>query len=506
MSDRSDTRTAEDTRPSSARAAGDARVITGQRRALELVVHGAPLHDVLDVIVATIEAQSTADVLGSILLLDAPAGRLRHGAAPSLPTAYNAAIDGIAIGPSVGSCGTAAYTGRTVVVRDLETDPLWADFKDLALQHGLRACWSTPILSTSGEVLGTFALYHRVPATPMDRDREIVELLGNTAALVIERDREANRRAAAEAALHAIRERQIRRTATMFAHAPAAFALLRGPQHTFEVANLRYTELVGGRELLGRTLREAFPDLEGQGFHELLDEVRRTGQPYIGRSQRVMLARGRDGALEETFVDFVYQPLPAEQDGEAADDILVVAYEVTELVRARLAAETERARAEANERGLRDFVDNLPGLAWTSRPDGHIDYYNRRWYEYTGTSFEEMQGWGWQRVHDPDLLPRVLERWRHSLATGEPFEMELPLRGVDGFPRWFLTRVVPQRDGAGNIVRWFSSNTDIDAIKAAQALSVEMAAQSRETQQVLLEMRAENQRLSRRVAELEAGR
>jgi len=175
--------------------------IVGQRRAPGRVVQGAPLAAILDVLVRTIETQSTNGVLGSILLMSDDGRQLRHGAAPSLPAAYCAAIDGIEIGPEVGSCGTAAHGARTVVVRDIATDPLWASFKDLALSHELRACWSTPILSSKHEVLGTFALYHRVPAEPTPRDREIVELLGRTAAVVLERDRNARAREEADARL-----------------------------------------------------------------------------------------------------------------------------------------------------------------------------------------------------------------------------------------------------------------------------------------------------------------
>jgi PAS domain S-box-containing protein len=111
---------------------------------------------------------------------------------------------------------------------------------------------------------------------------------------------------------------------------------------------------------------------------------------------------------------------------------------------------------------LRTLFDAMPQLGWTARPDGHIDFYNRGWYEYTGTTFDEMQGWGWEKVHDPALLPAVLERWKHSIASGESFEMEFPLRRYDGVFRWFLTRVHPIRDRSGTIVRWVGINTDVD--------------------------------------------
>lgn len=115
------------------------------------------------------------------------------------------------------------------------------------------------------------------------------------------------------------------------------------------------------------------------------------------------------------------------------------------------------ATAEARENDLRELVENLPELAWTARPDGAMDYFNRRWFDYTGTTLEQMQGWGWKSVHDPEKLDEVVARWQRSIDTGEPFEMEYLLRGRDGVFRWFLTRVMPLRDESGRIVRWIVS-------------------------------------------------
>ena len=101
-------------------------------------------------------------------------------------------------------------------------------------------------------------------------------------------------------------------------------------------------------------------------------------------------------------------------------------------------------------------------------PDGHIFWYNQRWFSYTGTTPEEMEGWGWQSVHDPDVLPHVLENWRGSIETGEPFEMIFPIRAADGTFRPFLTRIEPVKDAYGNVVRWFGTNTDIAAQQEAE--------------------------------------
>lgn len=172
-----------------AESARSSLLLAGQNQALQLAITGAPLAKVLEVLVLAAETQSDGSFLGSILLLDTDGKHLRHGAGPSLPEVYNAAIDGIEIGPSVGSCGTAAHFGHAIVVTDIEVDPLWVDFKELALSHGLRACWSTPFTGRAGAVLGTLALYYRQPRGPTETDRETVKLIGGTAGLVVENAR-----------------------------------------------------------------------------------------------------------------------------------------------------------------------------------------------------------------------------------------------------------------------------------------------------------------------------
>jgi len=114
-----------------------------------------------------------------------------------------------------------------------------------------------------------------------------------------------------------------------------------------------------------------------------------------------------------------------------------------------------------SEERFRVMANSIPQLAWIARADGYIYWYNQRWYEYTGTTPEQMDGWGWQSVHDPDALPGVLERWKESIATGRPFDMVFPLRGVDGNFRQFLTRVQPVKNAAGEVIQWCGTNTDI---------------------------------------------
>ena len=162
---------------------------TAHSRVLELAIGDSPLEQTLGELIKIVESASKTEVLGSILLLDLDGKHLRHGAAPSLPREYMQAIDGEEIGPCAGSCGTAAYRGTPVFVSDIATDPLWAEYKVVALPLGLRACWSIPILTRGRRVLGTFAMYHREPKEPTVRDLALVDLITQTAALVIDRER-----------------------------------------------------------------------------------------------------------------------------------------------------------------------------------------------------------------------------------------------------------------------------------------------------------------------------
>lgn len=266
------------------------------------------------------------------------------------------------------------------------------------------------------------------------------------------------------------RERELRETAEaersqireLFLNAPAGIMVTTGPQHHITLANRQYVELIGrssAEEIVGKPIRQAIPELEEQPFFAWMDEVYRTGVPFIGKEVLAKLRRGPSGKEEDTYFNFVYQPHRT-TDGRT-DGILIHAVDITDQVRIRQEIETR-------EEQFRVLADSIPQLAWTANPDGSIIWYNRRWYEYTGTTFEQMKGWGWRAVHDPKSLPAVVKKYKHCLQSGEPFEMTFPLRGAHGDFRMFLTLASPVRDKAGTIVRWFGTNTDIDAQRKAE--------------------------------------
>ncbi|WFU09824.1 EAL domain-containing protein [Rhizobium sp. CB3090] len=163
-----------------------------QAELLEMIAKSEPLEMILEALVLMVEDQMT-DIKGSVLLLDPEGIHLSHGAAPNLPAAYSRLIDGVAIGPKVGSCGTAAWRGKPVFVDDTQTDPLWEDFSVLAAQYGLRSCWSTPIMTSQGNVLGTFALYSGTVRKPTERELELVAMATHIAGIAIERKRAEDR-------------------------------------------------------------------------------------------------------------------------------------------------------------------------------------------------------------------------------------------------------------------------------------------------------------------------
>jgi len=164
----------------------DPKFQEGQSRILRMVAANAPLSEILTSLVLLIESQAP-DMLCSVLLLSADGNHIEHGAAPSLAPQYVNAVNGSAIGPKHGSCGTAMYRGKPVIVTDILEDPLWEDYRQLAEVSDLRACWSTPIMSGRGKVLGSFAMYYREPRTPTGEEAHLTNVATYIAGLAIER-------------------------------------------------------------------------------------------------------------------------------------------------------------------------------------------------------------------------------------------------------------------------------------------------------------------------------
>ncbi|HJP94758.1 MAG TPA: GAF domain-containing protein [Pyrinomonadaceae bacterium] len=156
-----------------------------QERIEEMIIANAPLSEILSKLVLMIESYSP-EMLGSILLLSDDGNHVKHAVAPSLSESYVKDIDGSPIGPKHGSCGTAMFRGKPVIVSDIATDPLWDDYRQFAQEIGVAACWSTPIMSSKGKVLGSFAMYYREPRTPNGDERYLTDVATKLAAKAIE--------------------------------------------------------------------------------------------------------------------------------------------------------------------------------------------------------------------------------------------------------------------------------------------------------------------------------
>ncbi len=245
----------------------------GQSRILEMVATGAPLSEILKRLVLLIEAQSP-EMLCSVLLLSEDGDHIRHGAAPNLPEDYIKSIDGAPIGQKHGSCGTAMYRGQPVIVSDISIDPLWDDYRDLASAAGLRACWSTPILSGRGKVLGSFAMYYREPRTPTGDEAGLTEVATRIAGLAIE---------------HQAAREILARTQAQLAHATQAATAGEAVASIADEINQQLQGMVQNAEKCLELLNEDKPDLAL--FREPLNNIVRDGRHTLDAVSRIRPSR-----------------------------------------------------------------------------------------------------------------------------------------------------------------------------------------------------------------------
>jgi PAS domain S-box-containing protein len=405
----------------------------------------------LDALIGLIE-QVVPGMRGSVLLLDDDGITLRHGAAPHLPEAYCRLIDGERIGPEAGSCGTAAFRGERVIVRDIATDPLWAAYRAAAVPFGLAACWATPIFDSEGGLLGTFAMYYDEPRDPTGDDIALTETATLLSANIITRARSARAlRARTEAAEELAASVRHHEEELVLSHARLRAALDASATSTWQW-NVK-TDVVECDEGLYRLF--GVDPAEGAGSFDLfVARIHPEDRDGLVAAARRCATEGTD--LDEEFrvvwrdgsIHWVVDRGRAirGEDGRPAH-LIGACLDVTE----------RRVR----EQQFRALAESIPQLAWMADAAGSIYWYNRRWYDYTGTTLEEMRGWGWRAVHHADHVDRVVARIQHSWDTGEAWEDTFPLRGRDGNYRWFLSRAQPIHDADGRIVRWFGTNTDI---------------------------------------------
>ncbi|MEO7964485.1 MAG: ATP-binding protein, partial [Gemmatimonadaceae bacterium] len=400
-------------------------------------------------------------------------------------------------------CHFAIRSVEPLVIPDTAGDPRYRDVPTVK-SLGVAAYVGIPLV-VDGEVIGAFCA---VDVKPRDWTEREVESLRDLAAITL-REIELGAANARNDLARAEAEAERRRMAELFRQAPAFIAVLRGDDHVFEMANDAYHQLVGHREILGKAVRDALPEIRDQGFLELLDSVLASGQPFVGRELPVILER-TPGVGDPTFVTFVYHPI-TEVDGTHSG-IFVHGFDVTDQVNARTAieglnqrlkeqaaelevqttelqattdelrvstgelsartgvAEKTAAALAASEHRYRTLTEAVPVQVWTATADGALDFVSSQVSEYFGVPHEKALGDGWASFVHPDDRPSTAARWGESLQTGKPYEAEFRLiEGATGEYRWHLARALPVRAEDGAIIGWIGTNTDVEGERRARA-------------------------------------
>ena len=426
-------------------------LLAAEKRTLEMMANGASLSKVLNDLCASIDAHAPP-VASMVCLMDPDGKELFPGAGPHIPAALTAAITPWPIGPNRGSCGTAAFTKQRVIIPDISNDPRWPDkARDLALNHGFCAAWSEPLISSDGEVLGTFCLSYAEPRIPNNRDLELIQAAAHIALIAIELERS---RLALKNAVVEIRNSE-NKLRTIIDTIPGFVCTLSA---------------AGEVELVNRQVLEYF----GKTMEELKNwdtsnVVHPDDLPCVVDSWRHSIETGQpyDLELRQRRADGVYRwfqsrALPTrDTEGRITGWYMLL----TDI--------DDRKRAEdalrLNEHDLRLIVDSIPGFVSTANAVGEVELVNRQVLEYFGKTTEELKNWATSDALHPDDLPRLTEAYRHSIETGRPRDVETRSRGADGVYRWFHLRSRPQLDAEGRVVRWYTLATDIDKRKRAEA-------------------------------------
>ncbi|HEY9218612.1 MAG TPA: PAS domain-containing protein, partial [Phenylobacterium sp.] len=241
----------------------------------------------------------------------------------------------------------------------------------------------------------------------------------------------------------------------MFEQAPGFICTLSGPEHVFDFVNHTYVQLFGPRDYVGRTVRETFPELVGQGFYELLDEVYATGRRHVAHSAGARLMQP-DGTAADLILDFIYEPIT--DPGGTVVGVFCLGHDVTETYR------VQQALRESEE-DYRYAAELNPQVAWTAGPDGLLDRVAHRWMEWTGAS---GLGSTYADGLHPDDVQRTFDVWSGSVASGEPYDIVHRVKRTSGEFRWARSRAFPRRDQAGQILRWYGATEDIHEQKVAE--------------------------------------
>jgi PAS domain S-box-containing protein len=426
-------------------------LLAGEKRLFEMIATGHGLAETLEALCLIVE-ELAEGALVSIMLLDEDTRRLHHGAAPSVPSGWLQATDGGLIGPSVGSCGTAAYLGEQVFVTDIATDPLWTDYAELALSYGLRACFSTPILSSERKVLGTFAIYSKQARAVTSREASLSEQFTHLAGIVIERKRAEDALRKSEALL--AEGQRISQTGTWVWNLSTGMIVWSEEHCRIFGFGIDQTN-VAWETFLGTIHASDLARVQA-----VLDDARRRGCEF-SIEYRIRLS---DGSAK-----YIYsRGRPVVGQLGQVQEFIGTAMDISYRYEAKVALENALAKVTASEDQLRTLIDTMPGLAWTAGPNGEGEFLSKSWLDYTGMTEEEAAGPGWANAIHPDDVGLHVERWQKIIATKKQGELEARLRRFDGEYRWFSFRGAPLLDKWGHVVKWYGVNIDIEEQKHSE--------------------------------------
>jgi PAS domain S-box-containing protein len=417
-------------------------LLAAEKQTLEKMANSASLSEVLNDLCSAIDAHAPP-VTTMVCLMNGE--WLSPCAGPHVPAAFKAAITPWRIGPDRASCGAAAFTKQRVIVPDISNDPRWPDdARDLTLSHGFVAAWSEPLISKDGEVLGTFAMYYPEPRTPQSSDFELIAAAGHIARIAIELEQA---HLALKNALVEITNSETR-LRTIIDTIPA-LAWSACPDGSAEFFNRRWLDYAG----------LAAEEAAGWGWTSAVhaDDLNRVADYW-----QSILTSGESGEIEArlrrfdgAYHWFLFRASPLR--GESGN---IVKWYGTN------ADIEERKRAEealrSNEQKLRLIVDTIPGMVCTMNATGEVQLLNHQVLEYFGKPIEELKNWATSDAVHPDDLPRVIDTWRRSIESEQPYDLELRQRRADGIYRWFQARALPTRDPEGRVAGWYMLLIDID--------------------------------------------
>jgi len=364
-----------------------------QTNILEMISRPIGLHKILEEIVIGIEKEMSGTI-ATILLLDKDGKHVHYGAAPNIPEDYNNAIEAAQIGEKAGSCGTAMYLKKTIIVSDIETDPLWDDYRVLALKHNLRACWSTPIINSNGKVLGSFALYYNKPSTPNEKDLNIISRIASIASIAIE-------------------------------HRYKETSLIESNQYN----RFLFDASVIGLALCGMDGRlidvnKAFANILGYSISEVLKlsywDI--TPKKYFAQEQKqleMLEQKGAYGPYEKEYINKEGGLIPVRLYGKVIEQKKekLIWSSVEDITNERLSEKTLR---ESENKFSKVFHNSPDSIVITRVSDGVILDANNNFFELTGYQAFEVIGRStielnlWVRIEDSNRFIKILREKKHT--------------------------------------------------------------------------------------------